>query len=153
MSEILVLVGCGGKKMEKREYSWRIYESDYFKKRMTLAMLLGDPAILSSKHGFLPVTERIEPYNEDLREKENHEINSWALEVSNSIPDFYEDIVILAGKTYREPLKDILSEDGYKVYSPFEKDNIKGIGDQISWCKSGAKKIENGFNPKDFLVS
>ena len=70
MIKRLVLVGCGSDKEGKKSYSWRLYKSDYFQKRMTLAMLMGQPAILSAKHGFLRATERIEEYDEDMREKE-----------------------------------------------------------------------------------
>jgi len=147
----LVLVGCGSNKEESKTYSWRLYKSDYFQKRMTLAMLLGHPAILSAKYGFLRATERIQKYDEDMRNKEDHEIQSWALSVANEIPDFYEEIVILAGKKYRNPLQKILEEDGYIVYSPFDSSEIRGIGDQISWCKKAADNIESGDEPNNLL--
>lgn len=153
MTKRLVLVGCGSDKENKKTYSWRLYKSDYFQKRMTLAMLMGQPAILSAKHGFLRATERIEEYDEDMREKEGYEIQSWALSVANEIPNFYDEIVILAGDKYRNPLQTILKEDGYSIYSPFESDDIRGIGDQISWCKETAERIENDENPKDLLKS
>ena len=151
MTKRLVLVGCGASKENKKSYSWRLYESDYFQKRITLAMLLGQPAILSAKYGFVKATERIENYDEDMREKEKHEIQSWALTVANEIPNFYDEIVILAGKKYRNPLQSILREDGYIVFSPFDSDEIRGIGDQISWCKKTAEGIETGESAKDLL--
>lgn len=151
MTRRLVLVGCGNDKENDRSYSWRLYRSDYFQKRMTLAMMLGEPAILSAKHGYLPATERIEPYDEDMRDKEEYQIESWALSVANDIPKFYDEIVILAGKKYRNPLQNILEEDGYVVFSPFDSPEIKGIGDQISWCKESAEEIREGREPKDLL--
>lgn len=153
MSKRLVLVGCGSDKENKKTYSWRMYKSDYFQKRMTVAMLMGQPAILSAKHGFLKASERIDTYDEDMRQKKEYQIQSWALSVANNIPNFYNEIVILAGKKYRNPLQSILKEDGYTVFSPFESEDIRGIGDQISWCKETAERIESGKNPKDLLES
>lgn len=139
----LVLVGCGQEKNSGKNYPWKLYKNDYFDKKMTVAMLLGQPAILSAKYGYLPVTKRIEPYEEDMREKPKHERESWALQTANDIPDFYDEVIILAGKKYRNPLKSMIEESGKKVYSPFESDDIGGIGDQISWCKSVAESIVN----------
>jgi hypothetical protein len=148
----LVLVGCGAKKKNKKTYSWDIYESDYFQKRMTLAMLSGTPAILSAKHGFLRVNERIEPYDEDMREKSKDEIESWADSVAEDIPASYEEIVILAGKKYRNPLQDILRECGYEVFSPFDDEDISGIGEQISWCKEASNLIENSESEENPFI-
>jgi hypothetical protein len=144
MTEKLILVGCGSVKREEKSYSWNLYESDYFQKKMTLAMLMGHPAILSSKHGVVPVNKRIEPYEDNLREKEKYERDSWALQCANDIPDFYDEIVVLAGKTYRNPLQKMLRQKGFTVYSPFESDDIRGNGDQISWCKNKANDIATG---------
>lgn len=139
----ICLVGCGSTKKEDKSYSWDLYESDYFQKRMTVAMLIGQPAILSAEHGLLFANERIEPYDEDMREKEKYQRDSWALSISSDIPDHFDNVVILAGKKYRNPLSDLL-KDNFEVYSPFESDDIGGIGDQISWCKGKAEQIVNG---------
>jgi len=143
MENRLCLVGCGSTKKKSKSYSWDIYESDYFHKRMTVAMLMGQPAILSAKHGLLLANERINPYDEDMRQKSEKEKKEWALEVFQSVPDRYTEVVILAGKEYRYPLIDMLKKE-VKVFSPFDDDEISGIGHQISWCKTTAEKILSG---------
>lgn len=154
MQEILVLVGCGSnKKKTGKEYPWRIYTSDYYDKKMTLAMLIGDPAILSAEYGFLPITKRIGYYDKDMSDMEKNERERWALEISNNIPENYDTVVILAGKNYRYPLTDFLSENGFEVVNPFESDDMKGIGDQISWLKETARKLmdDKSFKVEDLI--
>jgi hypothetical protein len=148
--ERTVLVGCGKKKREEKSYAWKLYEGRYFEKKMTVAMMLGHPAILSAKYGYVPISEKIEPYDEHIRTKEEHERHSWALSIANSVPDCNE-IVILAGKNYRNPLVDILKEKGYKVYSPFDSSEIRGIGDQMAWCKETSEAIEDGVPTHQLL--
>ena len=131
--DTLVLVGCGQNKRDSKQPIWKLYEGDYFDKKMTLAMLLGHPAVLSAKHGLVMPHEKIEPYDEDLREKEDYKKESWALSVFNSIPEDYEKVAILAGKDYREHLIPMLESANFEVDSPFDSNEMSGIGDQIEW--------------------
>lgn len=140
---MLVLINCGSKKTSK-DYIWRLYKSDYFKKQLTTGMLIGKPAILSAKHGYVPVTERVEPYNENLNDKKQYEIDSWAISVINDMPDDTEEVLFLSSKVYREKLMKMLEEKGVEVHCPYESESINGIGDQIGWCKQTAEEIASG---------
>jgi len=136
----LVLVGCADGKRDDKTYAWDLYEGDYFAKKMTVGMLAGTPAVLSAEHGYLPVTKRIEPYDLRLSDLSKDERDEWGMEVVDSIPDHFDQIMFLAGAKYRDHVIKYLS-DNVEVINPLEG---MGIGSQKGWLKEAAMRLEQG---------
>ena len=141
-----------------------LYTSSYFaKKRRWVKLYADDWGILSAEHGFLRPRQRVESYDthiDDVRTNRwawevEQELWSYIQGIAGSLdsrpwPDpcslsptamrerlanLPVEIVLLAGKTYRDPLADSLayfeSEFNISIRSPFEA--TSGIGDQQRW--------------------
>lgn len=127
MERTAVLVSCGAAKRDNRSVAWKLYESTLFEKSMGAAMMMGEPYIMSAKHGLLNVDERIEPYNETLRNYSSDEKLSWAR--SLEIPEHYDKLVLLGGKDYVEPICEVYGDE-YEITLPY--DDCSGNGQQMA---------------------
>lgn len=143
MDETIVIVGCGSVKEDSKSVAWRLYNSGYADLKMTVAMLVGQPFIMSAKHGLVPPNERLEPYDKSIHKMSAEERRELGQQVAESIPERFERVVFLAGKKYRYPVIDALPED-MEVIDPFESDELGGQGDQQGWMKKAAQELVEG---------
>jgi len=144
--KLAVIVGCG---KSKREFAvkapiWKLYDSDYFQKKYRYAELFASDLgeyILSAEHGLVEPQKRVDYYDTTIRELFAEEKQEWVDEIASTLRpfprrDWYDDVVILAGRDYVEPLADPLGrliDEGVMVYDPFFE--LGGIGKQKQWLK------------------
>ena len=128
----LVLIGCGSSKRESREYSFQLYDSDYFAKKVAYAVTIGEPAILSAEHGVVYFDEKLDHYDTHINDLTDDELLQWVENVSEELltrqPD---ELVLLIPQNYINPLSDTFSElrdRGTTIVTPF--DETSGIGEQ-----------------------
>lgn len=146
----IVLVGCGKEKVSYRTLAENLYTSSYFEKKRQWAVGFGGEwRILSAKHHLLDPHEKIEPYNISIDDLDIHAKWSWGHTVADQLDEYLDDrrveeIVVLAGKSYRQYVEDRLDEIaddlGIELVYPFE--GTSGIGDQIGWLTTALKTGE-----------
>jgi len=102
----IALIQCTSKKKNYECKARELYsESPRFKLAYELASRMADRVyILSAKYGLIAEDEIIEPYNETLNDKTQHERKEWANQVLidlRRIADLNNDqFIILAGEKY-----------------------------------------------------
>jgi hypothetical protein len=144
--KLAVIVGCG---KSKREFAckvpiWKLYDSDYFQKKYRYAELFAADlgiSILSAEHGLVEPRTYVDHYDTTLRDLSREETEEWAADVAHDLRafparDWYDDVVILAGRDYVEPLAEPLErliDESMMVFDPFF--NLGGIGTQKQWLK------------------
>lgn len=143
-------MACGKVKRDRESLAWLLYDSGYAHLKMTVAMLVGQPFIMSAKHGLVPPNERLEPYEKSIYELSAAERRELGRQVAASIPDHFDEVLFLAGKKYRYPVIEAL-DDGIEVIDPFESDELKGQGDQQAWLKEAAQDLVEGASLKQVL--
>lgn len=82
---------------------------------------------MSAKHGLLSVDERVDPYDETLREATDEEKIEWA--ESLDVPEHYDRLVLFGGRDYVEPIDEVYGSE-YEIVRPF--DDCGGIGEQMA---------------------
>ena len=157
------LVGCGKAKREGNgQYTAaNLYTSNYSMLKREYAERMSDFwNILSAKHGLLAPLDKVEPYDVTMSDYPLDDesvpfqtIDEWAEDVLDSIEDLVyfrsrtsnpmigetaiDQIVMLAGRPYLEPLRDglaeIAAEYDVEIWYPF--DETSGIGEQMGWLK------------------
>lgn len=161
------LVGCGSKKKSgiRSELAKCLYTSNYFVLKRNFAEEVCDSwVILSAKFGPISPIAYLPPYDITIsdypledRNTDYTTIDEWADDIIESMDSTFQyfrdhdshepldEIYVLAGVDYREPILDDLRElaDSYgaDVISPFE--HTSGIGEQMSWLKTQTQKFEN----------
>lgn len=143
-----VLVGCGASKRDSGRWPAKdLYTSTYFEKKREYAETVGEQwAILSAEHGLVAPDEKIRPYETSIDDLDEDEVDDLAHEVGMELIEWIawahsngtevEEIVVLAGKTYIDPLRDretFHAGIDPSVVFPLQQRNISGIGDQMSW--------------------
>ena len=102
----IALIQCTSKKKNYECIARELYsESPRFKRAYELATRVADRVyILSAKYGLIAEDKIIEPYNETLKDKTQHERQEWANQVLadlHRITDLKNDqFIILAGEVY-----------------------------------------------------
>lgn len=150
MSKIY-LVGCSKKKKPIESLAKDLYDSVLFR-LICKELQYKHWYILSAKHGLLDPYTKIKPYDFTLSQLSIPDRISWSWDVFNGILEFYsgEEIVILAGKMYREFLLPIFDEFEMPYSIPMYG---LGIGQQQSIIKNGGLFIyENPTNSKGVIV-
>lgn len=169
----LALIGCGKKKKGEastpeqikplldttdthpeqgnRYEAENLYTSRYFGLKIAYAKQHYDTRfILSAKHGIIPPTYRLSPYDVRITQNgfegegtPNYEtVEDWGSHVVTTIKNIYEyrkssrreplsSIIALAGGPYLSPIRNQLETLPVDFNTPF--DNTSGIGDQIKW--------------------
>ena len=162
-----VYVGCGSAKREldghpnhsENQYvAADLYTSNYFKLKREYAERMGRTwSILSAKYGLIDPWALCPPYDVRLTasgfagedDALFDTIDEWGQSVMESIEaeityaersiseDTVDEIVVLAGKNYVNPIRDELEELGteYDVDVRFPFDKTNGIGEQMGWLK------------------
>lgn len=152
-----VIVGCGsakrdrelvpGKLRVKRYPAKDLYTSTYFQKKREYAETVGDQwMILSALHGLLPPGEEIKPYNVSIDDLDEERLDNLAHRVGMTLIEWVsweqqkdnviEEIVVLAGKKYLEPLREREAFHAGvepRVTFPLQQNDLGGIGEQMSW--------------------
>lgn len=130
----IALVACVGKKKSWALPGRDLYVSHWFQKASVYARQVADEwYILSAKYGLVAPETVIEPYDETLTWMPAASRRAWARRVLDQLEDVLEDgdeIVILAGKSYRENLVEPIREMGCSVHVPME--GLR-IGEQLRW--------------------
>lgn len=136
MAKKIALVACVGKKNSIPMPAQDLYISDWFRKASAYAMRVADEwYILSAKYGLIAPDTVIEPYDETLNRMPVAERRAWAKRVLENLDRVLQpgdQVVILAGKRYRENLVDPIWQMGCSVEIPMEG---LGIGKQLRWLK------------------
>ena len=131
---IIGLISCVSRKTPNAAQACDLYNSALFAKTKEYVKTLCDRwFILSAKYGLVPPNQIIEPYEETLNTKSRNDREHWASDVwehlqSHLRPD--DQIVILAGKRYREFLVPMITGFGCSVKVPMEG---MSIGRQLQW--------------------
>ncbi len=110
MKKYIVLISCVKQKLSHSAPAGELYTSPLFRKNLDYANKLSPDKIfvLSAKHGLVPLTKKLGPYEDTLNSKKAKEIKSWAQGVLKSLRqevDLANDrFTILAGENYRKYL-------------------------------------------------
>jgi len=144
MSKV-ILVACVSKKLDHAAPAAELYRSPWFRKARRYAELTGGRwSILSAKYGLVTPDEVIEPYDATLRRAPVHERRRWAQRVVEQLTPLIDpaqdEIVVLAGKAYRETMVARLVDLGYVVSVPMEG---LGIGQQLRWLNRAIEELRN----------
>lgn len=148
-NNVAVLVACGSNKSDDRQPAWKLYESVPFEKNYTAAQMLGQPFIMSAKHGLVRPMQRLDPYDKTLKNMDKPERLTWAENVWKSLRRAdYQEYVFLGGRDYVDPLLDTLEgpfttpdADKLTVHDPYKP--TSGIGQQAALAGSLAEAAVN----------
>ena len=141
-------IGCGKSKKDGVHPARELYDSNYAHlKRDYAERYCEGYSILSAKHGPVAPTEWIESYNTTLRDAGDSEMETYRDRVyemlswneRNDVWLGYDQVVVLAGSAYIEPIRPLLDEleaciPELTVHYPFEDTN--GIGEQMAWLRA-----------------
>lgn len=104
----IVLISCVSKKMAKPAPAVQLYVSSLFKKNLAYARFLKPDKIfiLSAKHGLLPPSKKIAPYDTTLNRLHGRERRVWAKKVLKQLQGRVrlesDTFIFLAGERYRK---------------------------------------------------
>jgi len=130
----VALVACVGKKRPRPMAAQDLYDSDWFRKASKYAKQVADGwYILSAKHGLIAPETVIEPYDETLKTMAAAGRRAWAGRVAHELQSVLQagdEVVMLAGKDYREHLMGPIGAMGCGVQAPME--GLR-IGEQLRW--------------------
>lgn len=121
------LVACGSSKRDGSQPAWGLYDSTLFEKSWAAASLVGDPFVMSAKHGLLTVDDRLKRYNETLKDYTEAEKCEWAESVAKELPNHYDVVVLFGGRDYVNPLKEALDVEVVDAY-----EGTSGNGKQMA---------------------
>ena len=128
------LISCASKKRPTASSAEELYDSALFSKSREFVKRQCDRwFILSAKYGLVDPDQIIEPYEETLNTKSAPQRLQWANRVWQMLQTHVardDDIIILAGKKYREHLVPRLEDSGCVIHVPMEG---LGIGKQLQW--------------------
>lgn len=162
--ETLVFVGCGAAKKTSTVPARELYTSNYFGLKREYAETVGDSwAVLSALYGMVEPDEPTIPYDvtigdyplDNEQRVEHATIGEWAGAVLADVEQRLHGrdgdrgapgrVVILAGRSYVEPLRDELdrlaAECGAEMVYPF--DDTSGIGEQMGWLSERIEAVES----------
>lgn len=137
----IALVGCVKKKKCTPMPARDLYCSDWFHKASAYAMCIADGwYILSAKYGLVEPDEVIAPYDKTVNGMSAAQRRAWARQLWSELKEWLkpgDQVVILAGKSYRENLIEPIREAGCRVKVP-----MKGLkfGEQKRWLKQRLKE-------------
>jgi hypothetical protein len=128
------LVSCVKRKGRESARAAELYTSSWFVKARSLVEATGAPwFILSAEHGLVAPSTVIAPYEKTLRTMSVAERQAWAERVTSQLEvsqPHADEVIVLAGKCYREHLMHWLRERYQKVTVPM--DSLKQ-GQQLRW--------------------
>jgi len=128
------LIACVSGKRTSPTEARELYDSPLFRKAQRyIETHCNRWYILSAKYGLVDPDQIIKPYEETLNGKSRADCERWAKGVWASLCGHLapgDEVIILAGKLYRDFLVDKLIQYGCSVSIPMEG---LGIGKQLHW--------------------
>ena len=144
-SKPLFLVSCVSRKQRIPMAAKDLYSSDWFRKaRAYVEAQSPHWLILSAKYGLVKPRQLVAPYEATLGNMNAAKRREWANKVAAQIRRHCPkgtEVVILAGRKYRENLVPILIHWGCKLHIPLEG---MGIGRQLRWFKKQMPRHKSG---------
>lgn len=141
--QVIYLVSCVSSKADKPCQARDLYQSEWFRRARRYVESKGTPwYILSAEHGVLDPNDLVAPYERTLNKMPISERRQWAERVSQKLAALIapeSQIVILAGKPYREFLIPYLRRMARRVEVPME--GLR-IGEQVSWLGKQLVQVE-----------
>lgn len=138
MKKTLALVGCGSEKRDQCTEAKSLYTSTYFAKKRQWAEGCHDWRILSAEHGLVHPTTVLEPYDTAMNELHEEDVQKWAKDVMDDLrPQLsaFEEVVVLAGSDYLDPINDELQQAAPTVRRPFQG---RKLFEQMEWMKENS---------------
>ena len=134
------LIACSGTKAATAAPAAQIYHGDLFVKSLAWARCqrFVEVAILSAKHGLVPLNQMVEPYDESLVKAILAKRRRWAEGVLASVQQRWPlvaqacEITLLAGRRYTEPLIEMVQEAAPSTLIRRPLAGL-GIGQQKAW--------------------
>jgi hypothetical protein len=132
----VVLIGCVKRKLPHAAPAQDLYDSPLFRKERAYAEASGAPwFILSARHGLVPPTELLHPYELRLSKTSREYRRDWGERVVEQLADRYGDVAgrvveIHAGAAYADAISDRLRRVGAVVVEP-----LRGLtmGQRLAW--------------------
>lgn len=138
--QTVILVSCVSKKRNIPSPARDLYLSDWFTKAADYAGKFGDRwFILSAKYGLVAPDKVIEPYDLTLKSMSIQLRRAWAMTVLQELRKVLspgDEVILLAGKAYREFLIRPVEALGCRVSIPME--GLR-IGEQMQWLNNQLK--------------
>lgn len=135
----VILISCVARKRAKPVRAAELYTSPWFTKARALVEASGEPwFILSAEHGLLSPDVVVAPYERTLNTMSAGDRREWARRVQQQMDGRLptaDEVVVLAGKRYREHLLEYLEARFSKVILPMEG---LTIGRQLSWLDNAS---------------
>lgn len=132
----VVLVSCVKSKRKSSTAACDLYTSPLFKGMRRYAEGTGGTwYILSAEHGVLRPEEVVAPYERTLNKMRKRDRESWAASVQRQLLELLPpgaEVIILAGKRYREGIVPFLEQLGFNIRVPMA--GLK-FGPQLRWLK------------------
>lgn len=136
MAKRVVLVSCGKKKVSGRVPAKDLYTSPVFKAMRGYAEKHADLwFIISSRYGIISPSDVVYSYEVAIEDMNSEEKLKWTSKVYEQLKKLLPrgaDVVILAGKSYREDIIPFLKERGFSVDVPME--HVKQ-GKRLGWLR------------------
>ena len=135
MKKTLALVGCGREKRDDPSEARSLYTSTYFQKKRQWAEGCHSWRVLSAEHGLVLPTTVLEPYDTAMGDLDEAAAQGWGEEVMDTLRsqlDEFDEVVVLAGRDYFDPISDELHAASVTVRWPFEG---KRLFEQIQWLQ------------------
>ena len=133
----IALVSCTATKLPRAAPARDLYCGNWFRLARAWAETFADYwYILSAQHGLVEPDRVIAPYDAALTRQSMEERATWAVRVAADLlrtTEPADEIIVLAGEAYREPLALLLELQGFVVYTPLVG---LGIGQQMAWLKT-----------------
>jgi len=130
----IYLVACVKGKLPRPAPARDLYISPWFRKARQYVELSGAPwFILSDEHGLVHPDTELAPYEKDIKGMPAADRRAWAGRVQEQMETALPpagEVVILAGRRYREYIAGYLTKRFGKVSVPMEG---IGIGEQRQW--------------------
>jgi hypothetical protein len=138
----LALVGCGSAKRDEAAPAKDLYTSTYFARKWAVAETYDRQRVYSAKHGLVQPMLTLEPYDATLRADDDAYIGDDAVDrlaadvaagVRRALAGDVDDVVVLAGRDYADPLRDALDDDDTLDAVRFPFEGLGGLPGQMRW--------------------
>jgi len=143
----IFLISCSKKKLDRADRAENLYQSDLFKKSISVAQRNSQNYfILSAKHGLLHPSDKVQPYNLFLNSLSTAQRDAWGRSIVQKLSRQFPNpatIWILAGEKYVEPIRKHLDPEKYQLRTPLMG---LGYGRRLSWLMNGPEQIDRERN-------
>jgi len=144
------LIACSATKAPVAAPAASLYRGDLFRKALAWAQRGGftEVAVLSAKHGLVPLHQVVEPYDDSLTSATMLERRRWAARVLASLQQRWPlaeacEVTLMAGRLYTEPLVALLMAAAPRTHVRRPLAGL-GIGQQKAWL---ANRLRGGLAP------